>query len=142
MEQNFLDMNDAELLNAKRDLKHQSDMLKKRMEELNQTLQSRFFNIARDELHRQEKDFGCVTIFTDSEEKLKVNIRKKVTSPQDILSNALNNMPIEDAKHYGKITYSIEERKYTNAPPAIRNVLEPARTVDMGSVSFDIAEEE
>jgi hypothetical protein len=142
MDYNFYEMNDAQLLEAKRHIKNQLDTYKSHMEELNQHLETKFFSIARDELHRQGKDFGSVTIFTESEEKLKANIRKKVVWDQDSLRDALNNMQNEDAQHYGKVTYSVEERQYTNAPPAIRNVLEPARTVEHGTVSFELMENE
>jgi hypothetical protein len=41
---------------------------------------------------------------------------------QDKLRDALNAMSPEDAQHYGKLTFAVEERKFTAAPPAIREV--------------------
>ena len=46
-------------------------------------------------------------------------------------------MSPENAKHYGKLVVSVEERKYTAAPPDIKNQLEDCRTVEMGSFSIE-----
>jgi len=51
-------------------------------------------------------------------------------------------MDADDARHYGKISVTIEERKYTSAPPAIKALLEPHRTVDLAGVSFKLEEVE
>jgi len=51
-------------------------------------------------------------------------------------------MDAEDARHYAKITYSVDERKYTNAPPAIVSKLQPARTVEQGTVNVDLVQTE
>jgi hypothetical protein len=51
-------------------------------------------------------------------------------------------MDAEDARHYAKVTYSVDERKYTNAPPAIVAKLQPARTVEQGTVNIDLVHEE
>ena len=34
--------------------------------------------------------------------------------------------PPEDARHYGKLTLAVDERKYTAAPPAVKGVLSVA----------------
>ena len=78
MEQNFYDMSDHELLQAKLSIKREIDRHKKRMEELNGYLNERYFGIARDDLQRQGKDFGTTTVFSDQEDKVKVSIAKKV----------------------------------------------------------------
>jgi len=49
-------------------------------------------------------------------------------------------MPEEDARHYGKLTLAVDERKYTAAPPAIRNLLEPCRTVEVGGFTIEESE--
>jgi hypothetical protein len=51
-------------------------------------------------------------------------------------------MDAEDARHYAKVTYSVEERKYTNAPPAIVQKLQSARTVEQGTVNIDLVQSE
>jgi len=142
MAQNFYDMNDQELLQAKVALKRDIDRQKKEMEELNTLLQARFFSEARDELQRDGKDFGTTTIFSEQDQKVKVAINKKVTWDQQALRDAFDSMDAEDARHYAKVTYSVDERKYTNAPPAIVAKLQPARTVEQGTVNVDLVQTE
>jgi len=142
MAQNFYDMNDQELLQAKVALKRDIDRQKKEMEELNSLLQARFFSEARDELQREGKDFGTTTIFSEQDQKVKVAINKKVTWDQQALRDAFDSMDAEDARHYAKVTYSVDERKYTNAPPAIVAKLQPARTVEQGTINVDLVQTE
>ena len=142
MAQNFYDMNDQELLQAKVALKRDIDRQKKEMEELNSLLQARFFSEARDELQRDGKDFGTTTIFSEQDQKVKVAINKKVTWDQQALRDAFDSMDAEDARHYTKVTYSVDERKYTNAPPAIVAKLQPARTVEQGTINVDLVQTE
>ena len=142
MAQNFYDMNDQELLQAKVALKRDIDRQKKEMEELNSLLQARFFSEARDELQRDGKDFGTTTIFSEQDQKVKVAINKKVTWDQQALRDAFDSMDAEDARHYAKVTYSVDERKYTNAPPGIVAKLQPARTVEQGTVNIDLVQTE
>ena len=142
MAYNFYDMNDQELLQAKVALKRDIDSQKTKMEELNALLQARFFSEARDELQRDGKDFGTTTIFSEQDEKVKVAINKKVTWDQQALRDAFDSMDAEDARHYAKVTYSVDERKYTNAPPAIVSKLQPARTVEQGTVNVDLVQTE
>tara|TARA_Y100000817_G_C16850748_1_gene541984 strand:- start:360 stop:794 length:435 start_codon:yes stop_codon:yes gene_type:complete len=142
MAQNFYDMNDQELLQAKVALKRDIDRQKKEMEELNSLLQARFFSEARDELQRDGKDFGTTTIFSEQDQKVKVAINKKVTWDQQALRDAFDSMDAEDARHYAKVTYSVDERKYTNAPPAIVAKLQPARTVEQGTINVDLVQTE
>ena len=142
MAQNFYDMNDQELLQAKVALKRDIDRQKKEMEELNSLLQARFFSEARDELQRDGKDFGTTTIFSEQDQKVKVAINKKVTWDQQALRDAFDSMDAEDARHYAKVTYSVDERKYTNAPPAIVEKLQPARTVEQGTINVDLVQTE
>ena len=142
MAYNFYDMNDQELLQAKVALKYDIDRDKKKLEELNALLQARFFSEARDELQREGKDFGTTTIFSEQDQKVKVAINKKVTWDQQALRDAFDSMDAEDARHYAKITYSVAERKYTNAPPAIVEKLQPARTVEQGTINVDLVQTE
>ena len=41
-----------------------------------------------------------------------------------MLRETLGTMSDEDARHYGKLTFAVEERKFTAAPPAIKRILE------------------
>jgi hypothetical protein len=47
-------------------------------------------------------------------------------------------MTPENAQHYAKLTYAVEERKYTTAPPAIKATLEAARTTEVGRFTVEV----
>ena len=51
-----------------------------------------------------------------------------------------NSMDEDDARHYCKVTYTIPEAKYNNAPPEVQAVLSEARTVHLQGVSVDVEE--
>ena len=115
---------------------------KKRWRNLTLYCKQGFFSEARDELQRDGKDFGTTTIFSEQDQKVKVAINKKVTWDQQALRDAFDSMDPEDARHYAKVTYSVDERKYTNAPPAIVEKLQPARTVEQGTINVDLVQSE
>jgi len=50
----------------------------------------------------------------------------------------LEAMAPEDARHYGKLTLAVDERKYTAAPPAIKSLLEPCRSVEVGGFTVEV----
>ena len=110
--------------------------LKEELSDLNEQIQDTWLQQVRDALRADGKDFGSTTIVADNK-KFKAKIAKKVTWDQDMLRDRLNNMSPENAQHYGKIVFSVEERKYTAAPPEIRQQLEDCRTVELGSFSFE-----
>ena len=110
--------------------------LKEELSDLNEQIQDTWLQQVRDALRADGKDFGTTTIIADNK-KFKAKISKKVTWDQDMLRDLLNNMSPETARHYGKIVFSVEERKYTAAPPEIKQQLEDCRTVDLGAFSFE-----
>ena len=110
--------------------------LKEELSDLNEQIQDTWLQQVRDALRADGKDFGTTTIIADNK-KFKAKIGKKVTWDQDMLRDRLNNMSPETARHYGKIVFSVEERKYTAAPPEIKQQLEDCRTVELGAFSIE-----
>ena len=110
--------------------------LKEELSDLNKQIQDTWLQQVRDALRADGKDFGTTTIVSNNK-KLKATVRKKVTWDQDMLRDRLNNMSPETARHYGKIVFSVEERKYTAAPPEIKQQLEDCRTVELGAFSIE-----
>jgi hypothetical protein len=47
-------------------------------------------------------------------------------------------MSPENANHYAKITYHVEETKYTAAPPDVRDQLQSCRTTEIGSFKVEL----
>ena len=125
-----------QLLERREELRTVIAELKEELSDLNEQIQDTWLQQVRDALRADGKDFGTTTIIADNK-KLKAKIAKKVTWDQDMLRDRLNNMSPENAQHYGKIVFSVEERKYTAAPPEIKQQLEDCRTVELGAFSIE-----
>jgi len=113
--------------------------LKTELKDIEDQISDMWLTVARDALRADGKDFGTTHIVAGNK-KLKAVVRKKVTWDQDELGKALQEMPESEARHYGKLTLAVEERKYTTAPPSIKEVLEPCRTVEVGGFSIEEVE--
>lgn len=130
-----------ELFEARAALKSQMDDLKGQIDKINAELEKAYLQKAKDALAFAGKDFGTVTL-VDGNTRLKANVVKKVEWDQEKLSSAFDQMTIEEARHYAKVTLSVEERKYTSAPPNIQRVLEPCRTTSVGRFTVEMKEED
>ena len=124
------------LLERREELRTVISELKEELADVNEQIQDTWLQQVRDALRADGKDFGTTTIIADNK-KFKAKIGKKVTWDQDMLRDRLNNMSPETARHYGKIVFSVEERKYTAAPPEIKQQLEDCRTVELGAFSIE-----
>lgn len=130
-------MNSTELFVAREELKEQINTLKSDLKNIELQIKDMFYDQARDALRADGKDFGTAHMIAGNQ-KLKAKITKKVVWDQDKLGSVLEAMAPEDARHYGKLTLAIEERKYTAAPPAIRSLLEPCRSVEVGGFTVEV----
>jgi len=129
-------MNSRELFERREELKYVIADLKVELKDIEQQISDTFLDQARDALRADGKDFGTTYIVAGNR-KLKATVRKKVVWDQDELGNVLQSMPEQDARHYGKLTLAVDERKYTAAPPAIQEMLEPCRTVEVGGFTIE-----
>ena len=140
MDLDFTTMPMADVFRYREDLKSQLEALKKRQADMNEKLALRFGNEAREKLNNDNKDYGSTTLNEDGF-KVKVTLRQKVTWDQDgLVQTFMNDLSEDDAKHYAKITYGVDERKYNSAPPAIKDKLQKHRTVQLMSTSIDITD--
>ena len=135
----YFEMSDQKLVKSRRSLEKEIESLKKDLQTINEVFEHKFGNIARDKLREAGKDFGSTSFMISNDIKLNATFRKKVEWDQVGLMTTLDTqMNADDAKHYGKLNVTVEERKYTSAPPAIKALLEPHRTVDLAGVSFKL----
>jgi hypothetical protein len=119
------------------------ESLKKDLQTINEVFEHKFGNTARDKLREAGKDFGSTSFMIANNIKLNATFRKKVEWDQVGLMTTLDTqMNADDARHYGKINVTVEERKYSSAPPFIKALLEPHRTVDLAGVTFKLEEVE
>lgn len=129
-------MDSNELFERRDELKVIVAELRAELKDVEEQISDMWLSVARDALRADGKDFGTTYIVAGNR-KLKAVVRKKVTWDQDELGKALQEMPENEARHYGKLTLSVEERKYTTAPPSIKEVLEPCRTVEVGGFTIE-----
>lgn len=132
-------MDSRELFDRRDELKSLIAELRADLKDVEQKISDMFLGQARDALSADGKDFGT-TYITEGNKRLKAVVRKKVTWDQDELRDALDRMAPEDARHYGKLTFAVEERKYTTAPPAIKSALELCRMVEVGGLTIEEVE--
>ena len=140
MDLDFIHMPMQDVFKYREELKQQMQVLKDKQSLLNEELSIRFGNTARNKLNDDGKDYGSVTL-NEQGYKVKVTLRQKVTWDQQGLASTLLNMDQEDARHYARITYAIDERKYNNAPPVIKGKLQEHRTVELTGTTVDITED-
>jgi|TARA_R100000149_G_C5832184_1_gene107328 hypothetical protein len=140
MDLDFQTMPIADVFRYREDLKQQLEHIKNKQADMNKQLELRFGNYAKEKLNSENKDYGSTTLNEDGF-KVKVTLRQKVTWDQDgLVQTFMNDLSEDDAKHYAKITYGIDERKYNSAPPAIKDKLQKHRTVQLMSTSIDITD--
>ena len=130
-------MNSIELFERRDELKSVITDLRAELKNVDDQLSDLFLPLARDALRADGKDFGTAHI-VEGNVAMKVNVGKKVTWDQDVLRDTFNSMTPENAQHYAKLTYAVEERKYTAAPPAIKATLEAARTTEVGRFTVEV----
>ena len=129
-------MESRELFERREELKHVIGEMRIELKDVEEQLSDTFLPVAKDVLRANGKDFGTAQI-AEGNHRLKVTVGKKVTWDQDKLRNTLNNMSPENAQHYGKLTFAVEERNFTAAPPAIKEELEGCRTVEVGAIKVE-----
>lgn len=117
-------------------------LLKRRKETFDALMVRLYGDKARLAYQIAKKDTGVVHIAASNTLNLAVDVDKDVKWDQTILRAALDAMTPEDARHYGKVAITVEEKKYTAAPPAIQTTLLRARTVKPGKMKFTFAEVE
>ena len=129
-------MNSIELFSRRDELKTVISELRDELKDVEAQLSDTFMPLIKDALRVDGKDFGTVHI-REGNQRLKATVSKKVSWDQELLASALNGLSEENARHYGKLTFAVEERKFTTAPPAIKTILEECRTVEVGRVNIE-----
>lgn len=126
-----------ELFEARSALKEQISELQKHVKRIDADLQERYLDKAREALAEKGKDFGTITI-SDGNMSLKATVVKKVEWDQEGLAAVFDSMDPESARHYAKLSFAVEERKYTAAPPEVKRLLEPCRVTSVGRFTVEL----
>jgi len=100
-------------------------------------LGSKYEDAANAARHADGKDTGSVTI-QDGLCAIKANLPKKVDWDQGKLVQVFNSMDREEAAHFAKVTYKVEEKKFSAATPMLQEKLMDARTVSTGKATYKL----
>ena len=113
----------------------------KDVHDFNKFLEDRYLEKAKEKLNEEGKDFGTANIF-DGNQKVKIELRKKVEWDQEELTKFLNGLTPEEANHLAKFSISVPEAKFANALPAMQEKLKEFRTVSLQGVKVTFEEQE
>jgi hypothetical protein len=132
----LMDLNDqvAKLINHAKELK----------EKLEDGLNLRFSEAVKNNLRSESKitagenkDTGT-TRFFDGAFQIAAEVPKKVTWDNEKMEELIKRIPDDRRKDIVKISYSIEERKYSALPHEYQELFGEARTVTPGKTKFQI----
>tara|TARA_R110000824_G_scaffold339_6_gene2531 strand:- start:4331 stop:4753 length:423 start_codon:yes stop_codon:yes gene_type:complete len=129
------------LADTKKRLLDDFEQAKSNLAEFNQFLEDRYLADAKEKLHAEGKDFGTVSLI-EGNTKVKVELRKRIEWDQEGLKNFFNSLSQENAIHYAKVSFSITESRYNNAPPELQKRMEDHRTVNLQGVKITFEENE
>lgn len=133
---------DPETLDALFWLVSEENTVAKRHEKrLHDAFEARYAAKASAALLADGRDTGTVHL-TDGRFDVTVTRPKKISWDAEKLRAALDTLPPEDARHYAKVDIKVDERKFAAAPPAIQELLTPARTVSTGKVTYALSHKE
>ena len=113
----------------------------KDVHDFNKFLEDRYLEKAKEKLNEEGKDFGTANIF-DGNQKVKIELRKKVEWDQEELTKFLNGLTPEEANHLAKFSISVPEAKFANALPTMQEKLKEFRTVSVQGVKVTFEEQE
>ena len=113
----------------------------KDVHDFNKFLEDRYLDKAKEKLNEEGKDFGTANIF-DGNQKVKIELRKKVEWDQEELTKFLNGLTPEEANHLAKFSISVPEAKFANALPTMQEKLKEFRTVSLQGVKVTFEEQE
>jgi DNA-directed RNA polymerase specialized sigma24 family protein len=106
-------------------------------EKLEDGLNLKFSEAVKNSLRSENKDTGT-TKFFDGAFQITAEVPKKVSWDQEKMEELVKRVPDERRKAIVKITYAIEERKYSELPHEYQELFREARTITPGKTKFQI----
>lgn len=113
---------------------------KARSEKLNAAFERRYAEAARAAYLGAGKAengvFSGTIHLADAGFDVEVHVAKTVEWDEGALAKVLDGLPVETARHLARIKITVDERKFSAAPPDLQALLVPARTVKPGRMRF------
>jgi DNA-directed RNA polymerase specialized sigma24 family protein len=106
-------------------------------EKLDDGLNLKFSEAVKNNLRSENKDTGTIRFF-DGAFQIVAEVPKKVSWDAEKMEELIKRIPDERRKDIVKITYSIEERKYSSLPHEYQELFREARTITPGKTKIQI----
>lgn len=113
------------------------DWIKKLVDKFDTALTSKYLEEARTEINKKGSDCGTCKLQKKSFE-VNVQLPKKVSWDQKILSNIYDKFDQEMRSNIFKVTFSVGEKEYSEMTDSMRQAFEPARTINYGKIKVAI----
>ena len=117
------------------ELAAQSAALDARKTKVTAAIERRYGDAMRTAFAAKQVDTGTIHL-DESTYDIVVTVPKTVDWNQELLVKALDAMPSEEARHYAKAKFTVDERKFDAAPPHVQAALSAARTIKPGKPKF------
>lgn len=117
------------------ELAAQSALLDARKTKVSAAIERRYGDAMRKAFADRQTDTGTIHL-DEAEYDIAVTVSKAVDWDQEKLVKALDAMPPEEARHYAKAKFTVDERKFEAAPPHVKTMLSVARTIKPGKPKF------
>ena len=124
----------------------QAEAITKQILNINDQIEALISPVVKQRRDAEGKPYGMINIEAFQGVKIKHDQPKRVKWDEAKLASIVEQIKAgnADPSEYVKISYKVEERKYSAWPKHIRDIFEPARTTELGAVkvSFEILEQE
>lgn len=127
----------ADLMDLNDQITNLNNQVKEMKQKLDDGLNLRFSETAKDNLRSEGKDTGTAR-FMDGGFQIIAETPKKVTWDSEKMEAIAMHIPEEKRRDLIKITYAVDERKYLSLPPEWQVVFKEARTVTPGKTRYQI----
>ncbi len=123
-----------------------AETITKQILNINDRIEALISPIVKQRRDAEGKPYGMINIEAFQGVKIKHDQPKRVKWDEGKLAAIVEQIKAgnADPSEYVKISYKVEERKYSAWPKQIRDIFEPARTTELGpvKVSFEILDTE
>ena len=133
-------LSEIDLFDLSSKINETSNWIKELKEKFERALRTKYEYEAKTSLNDSNKDFGS-TKLTKGNFSVCLEIPKKVTWDQELLSNIYEKMDHEARREIFKVNYSIGEHEYSKLTDTVREAIAPARSTSYGKMKITISKE-
>jgi uncharacterized coiled-coil protein SlyX len=130
-------LNASDLMELSAQVAEMSAGIKRIREKLEDGMDLKFRDSVKTGLQTAAKDTGTIRFF-DGAFQIVAEIPKKVAWDAEKMEELIKRVPEDTRKSFVKVSYAIEERKYSALPYEYQELFREARTITPGKTKFQI----